>query len=318
MPTVAVAKSREAVELIGVDQLARTVRVSSANRLVSDLLTDSANVQVDKSGKWLAYSIVNSTVGAKTVSAGPAGGPYEVIAVGVVSYRWHEARSGILAVQLRGARDIDQGPGFGDILLADFASDPPALSEPIAPGMSGALDKFGDWGFSFDLGGSVFRSRVVDSAGSDIVADINGFATPLDESHLLLMGYVAKARLLDLETVDVQEIDWFETGDTVLAASLGVHGETAMVIDNSFTSSRQLVIADGTGIRFQVMAQRLMPVVAWSRKGQWPITIRRKGLEGVVERWMPTDEGYEAEQLGVIDSIDMTTLRPLHMLVIGG
>ncbi len=307
----------ENVMLYVVDSEGRTVVVASENRIIRDLNVNSANVLLDSTAQWLAYANFSPTGSAKTVFAGPVGGPYEPIATGISSFRWHEARPGLLALQ---QRHRGANAGQRTIQIADFTETPPTMAAPQVVASDGALQRFGDWGFAFDLGGNVFQSTIVDLQGEAVAQRLDGFVAPIGEDQLLLIGYVAEARLLSTESGSTRDIDWFSVGDTVMESVTLSDGSVAFAMSNSFTTARRLMIVNQTGAVLDIGVDGLLAAVASSSFGPWPITIRRSGTEGVVERWRPsadsddTSQPFYPEEIGRIDSLDLTTARPLILL----
>ena len=117
----------------------RLVAVNQSGDVLVAPLPESTRFTFDQSGRWLAgVSQIEGEAGADVLWAGPVGGIFEPVAVGVDGFAWHESRAGLL--------------GWS----ASSADNPELVSWRFAEGevhhwdlpVTGQLQGWGEWGFA--------------------------------------------------------------------------------------------------------------------------------------------------------------------------
>ena len=207
----------------------------------------------DSSGQWLAGVSTTETEPQRDVLwAGPVGGDFEPLAVGVSSFVWHDSRSATLAWS-----DGDEG----QITTVELPNgEPNRVADSL---VSGQVNGWGDWGFAVLTSRPDFTTSVLGPSGEIVAEDLPGrFNGNIPGSGLVLSGSLSLGPLVvDPETGASANVPWLGSDDYVWA--LAVAGDRAVAA----------ALVARTGFRAHLTSAELTAVDAVAGESGEPLLI---------------------------------------------
>ncbi len=207
------------------------VRVTAFPRL-SDLAFDA-------SGRWLAgVSFTRQGEQRRVLWAGEVGGALEPVAVGIRSFAWHDAVSGLIAWT---------EPGDPTLVSLDLGST--GSTRHVDLPAAGILQGWGDWGFALQSSPRRFTTSIVSPDGEPVVVDHPGrFAAHLPGSGVLVSGDFGRPEVIDIDSGVVRPVEGLESGDLVWSVAPVSGGHRVLVVPGlgGARTPGTLVALDGT------------------------------------------------------------------------
>jgi hypothetical protein len=260
---------------------------SHGNSVLLELADDGEGVTVqdvpalrrfafDASGQWLAgMSTTEHGSMRQVLWAGPVGGDFEPVAIGVRSFSWHDSMPATLAWS---------GDDQRELTTVGLTTDDPEVVFETPE--RGRIRGWGVWGFALNYWNDGSNTALLSQSGDLIVSDLPGrFNGTLADGRVILSGSPASHPLLvDPQTGQATTAAWLGPSDYVWSLATATDGPTAALVSQEGVradpfSAQVTVIDVAVGEADDpLLTLDAFTNLALSTDGEWIVLARQQDL----------------------------------------